>query len=412
MNHEYEYDICIVGPGRIGLPWAAALSKNGFNVICIDVDEDQVKAINKAEAPFHEPKMEDYMKEGVSQNRLKATTDQEAVEKAKVIGFTLNAPEDEQERYLNILGDYANHFEKDQVIVNRTTLPIHMTEESEKAIAEHSDIPVSDLNYVTFPERLAEGKAIEEIESLPKIAGTESQESKKMLKWITSPFEGKLSFTDKKTAMFVKVIDNTYRDARFAIANQLAIIAEELGLDAHEAIRIANDDYPRNDIPLPGTVGGKCLTKDPHFIMDKRLFEQHKSPDLFYHTRKVNTKVEDRIFDRVISKQPDIVTILGTGFKKDNGDEFKSPSIRLKDRLKKVGIEIREYDPHVGGKDSELESKINKSDLVLVAVNHSEFEEREQEILNLANDKPIIDVWGILEKRENVERFGGPKKIS
>ncbi|MFB6182682.1 MAG: UDP binding domain-containing protein, partial [Candidatus Nanohaloarchaea archaeon] len=199
------------------------------------------------------------------------------------------------------------------------------------------------------------------------------------------------------------------RDARFAIANQFAIIAEELDLDAHEAINIANDNYPRNNIPLPGTVGGKCLTKDPHFIMDKSFFEQHSSPDLFYHTRKVNTIIEDRIFDRILKKQPENVAVLGTGFKKDNGDEFKSPAIRIKNRLEETGIETDAYDPHVEGRDN-LEATIEGSDLVLIAVNHSEFEKREREIKSLAGNQPVIDVWGIFDKGENVERFGGPEE--
>ncbi|MFB6215624.1 MAG: UDP binding domain-containing protein, partial [Candidatus Aenigmatarchaeota archaeon] len=320
---------------------------------------------------------------------------------------TLNAPEDDLSSYLDILEDYAEKLNDDQVIINRTTLPVELVDKSREVVANGIGVEKDELKYVTFPERLAEGFAIEEIETLPKIVGTSSKKGKEAINWLAGHFEGEKKFTNDETAMFIKLIDNTYRDAKFSIANQFALLAEEIDkVDAHKAIEMANHDYPRNDIPTPGTVGGKCLSKDPHFLMKKTITSQPWGSDLFRHTRKTNAEFERKVFWKVMEQNPESVGILGTGFKKDNGDEFESPAIRIKDKLEEVDVNTICFDPHSDERDTPMTEVLQETDVCLLAVNHTYFEEREEEIKETANSK-IIDIWGIFEKNEDTIRIGG-----
>jgi UDP-N-acetyl-D-mannosaminuronic acid dehydrogenase len=404
MEHEFAYDVCVVGCGRIGLPWAAALAREGFRVRCVDVDADRVAAINDAEAPFDEPQLASFLEAAVSSGDLTATTDTDAVSTAKVVGIALNAPQDRLEWYFDTLGEYAESLADGQVVANRTTLSIRSVSRAVDAVAEGMGVPASAVDYVTFPERLAEGKAIDEIYSLPKIVGARTDEAAEAIGWLLDPFDCPRHDTTVTDAMFVKLMDNAYRDARFAIANQFALIADEEGVNAHRAIRMANADYPRNDIPLPGTVGGKCLTKDPYFLVDDALSAGAETPDLFSHTRETNDTFERHVLERVLSYDPDRVAILGTAFKRDSDDEFGSPALNVKRWLEDEGVRVPCYDPNVPGRD-DFEATIDGADVVLLAVNHSDFEARADEI-EAAVDCPIVDVWNVLEPGDGVEVIG------
>ena len=404
LLHNSERDVCVVGAGHIGLPWAAALANKGYRITCVDINENRVDDINNGSCIFDEPRLEEYLQNAIRTDRLKATTEPETVSSANIVAFTLNAPQDELDDYLSTIKTYNSYISAHQIIVNRTTLPVPLVRSTIRKIVDGMDISESDLHYVTFPERLAEGKAIEEIENLPKIVGSSTPTARKAISKLLSEFSGDINYTDPETAMLVKLIDNSYRDARFAIANQFAIIADELGLDAHEAVELANKDYPRNDIPSPGTVGGKCLIKDPHFLTDQHLPFNESTPNLFRKTREVNRAFEKRIANQVSDFEPKKVAILGTSYKKGIGDETESPSLHIKDIISSQGIATDCYDPYVPGRDN-LEETIEGADVVLIAVNHLEFEKNEEKIKTLASG-PIIDVWGIFQLTSEIFRPG------
>jgi len=279
---EFVRDVAVVGAGRIGLPGAAVLAASqGLSVTCVAIDDERVREINDAEASFEEPGLASQMETAVDAGRLRATTDPSVVTDHEYVAFTVNAPRDAMGDYLRTIESYADHLVDDQVVISRSTLPIGTVSRTRETVVEGSD---ADVTFSVFPERLAEGKAIEEIQSLQKIVGVDDDRGERKLRDLLDPLGCPIRITDPETAMLVKLIDNSYRDALFAISTQIAYTADELGLNAHEAIKLANFEYPRNDIPTPGTVGGKCLPKDPHFLTDERVCDQPKTPDLFSAT--------------------------------------------------------------------------------------------------------------------------------
>lgn len=402
----FERDVVVIGAGRIGLPWAAVLaSVQERSVTCVDVDEDRVDAINDANPPFAEPRLREHMESAVAAGRLRATTDATVVEEHEYVAVTVNAPRNAMTEYLDVLREYAEYLTTGQTVVSRSTLPVDMIDRTRTVLAEAVD---ADVNFAVFPERLAEGKAIAEIQSLPKVVGVDSLDGKIAMQRLLEPFECPINLTDPETAMLVKLIDNSYRDALFAIANQIAYSADQLGLNAHEAIELANDEYPRNDIPLPGTVGGKCLPKDPHFLSDERVCDQPTTPDLFQATRRTNASVQSYVVTQLLREQPSSVAVLGLSYKRDVGDTFNSPAWAIAQSLESQGVETRRWDPYISKYDAALEELLADVDGVVLAVNHSDFEGIEPELNEwLDEDAFVYDVWGALDSDDLVAQYTG-----
>jgi len=403
---EFEHDVVVVGAGRIGLPWAAVLaSVQERSVTCVDVDEDRVAEINDADAPFAEPGLEEHMTAAVEAGRLRATTEKSVVADHEYVAVTVNAPRNGMSDYLAVVEEYVEHLQPGQTVVSRSTVPVDVIDRTRSILAEAPDV---DVQFAVFPERLAEGKAIQEIQSLPKVVGVDSEAGEASIRRLLEPFDCPIHVTDPETAMLVKLIDNSYRDALFAISNQIAYTADQLGLNAHEAIRLANDEYPRNDIPLPGTVGGKCLPKDPHFLTDERVCDQPTTPDLFQATRRTNASLQSYIVTELLLEQPSSLAVLGLTYKRDVGDTFNSPAWRITQSLESHGVDTRPWDPYIPEYDADVEELLSGVDGVLLAVNHSDFEGIEAELNEWLDAEAFVyDVWGALDADALVPRYAG-----
>lgn len=394
-------DVAVVGAGRIGLPWAAVLAADlGRTVTCVDVDPDRVAEIEAAESPFPEPGLAECIERGRETGRLQATTDPSAVADHGYVAFTVNAPRNQMSAFLDVVDEYAQYLSADQVVLNRVTVPVDVIRRMRELLTDRVDPAPS---FVCFPERLAEGKAIGEIRTLPKVVGVDDARGEAAMRELLVGFDCDIQFTDPETAMFVKLIDNSYRDALFAISNQIAYTADQLGLDAHEAIGLANHEYPRNDIPSPGTVGGKCLPKDPHFLTDERVCDQPSTPDLFTATRRTNAQIPGYVVTKLLRHQPAKVGILGLTYKAGVADTYNSPAADIYDQLDSVGVEVAGHDPNVAGTPT-TEETLRDADLVVLAVPHGEYEGIEPRIEALTRtDATVYDVWGVLDA-EGVDR--------
>lgn len=402
----FERDLAVIGAGHIGLPWAAVLAVEGdYSVTCVDIDDQRVEQINDGVAPFDEPGLSEYIQTGIDEGNLRATRDESVVADHEYVALTINAPRNQMDKFLEVVRNYASYFTGDQLVINRTTLPVHMITRTREVLAEETSDPPE---FAVLPERLAEGKAIEEIKTLPKVVGAETPEGEQLLRDLLSPLDGRIQVTDPRTAMFVKLVDNTYRDALFSISNQIAYSADVLDLDSQEAIGLANEDYPRNDIPSPGPVGGKCLPKDPHFLMDETICDQPTTPDLFSSTRRTNAQLPNYVSTEILKQRPSKVGVLGLSYKAGIGDTFASPAHDIMTILVEQGVDVVAHDPHANEGVDDPEVAIEDADVVALTTNHSEYTGIEPMINERANpDGVVYDLWGFLDRDELELEYDG-----
>lgn len=420
-----ESTICVVGLGYVGLCVAAVYADTGFKVIGGDVNEEVVRSVNEGKTPFYEPGLDDLLSKVVKEGYLRATTDvADAVRKSDVVIITVGTPMRESKIDLSYLESASREIGKNlrrgtMVIVKSTVLP-GMTESVVKPILEEESKMKAGIDFalVYSPERLAEGRALKELRALPEIIGGLNEVSAKLAEvFIKSLGVEIVRVSSPRAAEMAKLADNLWIDQAIAIANQLALICEKLGIDVSEVINAANT-LPRGksfvNILRPGLVGGSCLTKDPYFLA--RLAEEKGiDASLILAVRRLNEAMYPYVVDLVKESMSEIgrevkgskIAVLGLAFKGETGDTRESQAIQIVRELQRLGADVYVHDPYVdkvpeGINMVKLDECVKDADCIVVATEHSRFKEIDLErVKNLAK-KPcaIVDAREIFDPRE------------
>ncbi|HOA80604.1 MAG TPA: nucleotide sugar dehydrogenase, partial [Defluviitaleaceae bacterium] len=207
--------------------------------------------------------------------------------------------------------------------------------------------------------------------------------------------------TDAATAEMVKLMENTFRDVNIALANELANICEELGINVWEAIELANK-HPRINYHKPGPgVGGHCIPIDPWFIVEK--FPE--KTQLIRQSRDINDRQPKHVFDliaRMTSGMPSPkIAILGVSYKGNVDDVRESPAEALIGLLKDHGYAIAVHDPLVKEFEEKLVSlkeALSGADCAVLVTDHDQFRDLDPSNLgNLMRYKQILDTRNIID---------------
>ena len=227
----------------------------------------------------------------------------------------------------------------------------------------------------------------------------------------------------------IKIVNNTYRDVLFAYANEMALVCETLALDAVEIVKAANLGYKRSNVPLPGFVGGACLSKDP-YILVSFCREKGYEPQLVLSSRKLNEKLPSLIVEKARKKLTGIgkdissakIFVSGFAFKgiPPTDDTRDSPTLQLVQALRSAGVAtIHGHDfvvppeklkiiDALGVIPCTIEEGFRNADCVIIANNHSEYEHLDIEhLLSLAHTPVVfLDCWHLFGQR-HLARLAG-----
>ncbi len=177
------------------------------------------------------------------------------------------------------------------------------------------------------------------------IGGIDQRSGRRAAELLGSFVKGKLLLTDARTAEFVKLIENSYRDVNVAFANQVAVLCERLGIDAGEAIELANH-HPRVEILKPGIgVGGHCIPIDPWFLVAA-------CPDLsglLRAARQLNDAIPERTAAKICAAVEGVtaprIVCLGATYKPNVRDLRESPALEVYEILRSRGLDVGLFDP-------------------------------------------------------------------
>jgi UDP-N-acetyl-D-mannosaminuronic acid dehydrogenase len=387
-----EFNLCVVGMGRIGLPLAVSFAVKGVRVWGVEKREEILQALKNGKLPFFETGMQEALDKSLKSGKISFVSDNGfAVEDCHIIIVAVGTPlKDNLLPDMSLIGDVVSKISKkaadDSIIILRSTLVPGITE---SRIIPYVKRINNSLHVAVCPERIVEGNAIREIAELPEIIGIDDEKVGNIVRelfLILGPKE--VAITNTKTAEAAKIFTNVYRYVTFALANEFALVSEDLNIDATEAIRLANNGYQRSKIPVPGPSAGPCLRKDGLFLSNTSVINLTKVAWL------LNESIPSHIIETIEHAYGNLfgvkIGILGKTYKAEVDDIRDSPAIRLMQELDVKGAKILSYDPYTS--NSETLEEVLGSEIVVLAVNHKFFDNITVEMLK--RSKLVYDIWG------------------
>lgn len=394
-------DICVIGLGYIGLPTAALLANNGYNVHGVDVIKATVDTINQGKIHIVEPGLEDFVKKAVDNGKLKAD-----IRPTKSDVFIIAVPTPFREGFVPNL-DYvisacksiAPFVKSGDIVVLESTSPVGTTEKIGE-ILKGSGVNVSEIFIAHCPERVLPGKILHELVQNDRIVGGLTLEAtRKTADFYKTFVKGEILQTDARTAEMAKLTENSFRDVNIAFANELSILCDKFCINVWELISLANR-HPRVNILSPGCgVGGHCIAVDPWFIVhaggnDAKLIKTAREVNN-YKMQWVVEKIKNAAlkFELESGKKPKIAC-LGLAFKPDIDDLRESPAVLVARNLMQAEFDILAVEPNIKShKDFEIinyKKAIDIADIIVFLVAHKEFK-------GLKIQKQFLDFCGIFK---------------
>ncbi|WP_129788037.1 UDP-N-acetyl-D-mannosamine dehydrogenase [Promicromonospora panici] len=349
----------VIGLGYIGLPTAAILADSGLSVTGIDVDLDTVDAVNRGEVPFVEPDLAGYVKGAVAAGRLRAAHAPEPADAFIVAVPTPMMGEHEPDlSYVRAAAKVlAPTLTGGELVILESTSPPGATrqmagwildERPDLSLDAADDKPMIHVAYC--PERVLPGRVMVELVTNDRIMGGLTPEAAERARDLYQVFcQGEILLTDSVTAEMTKLVENSFRDVNIAFANELSVIADRIGVDVWELIRLANR-HPRVNILQPGPgVGGHCIAVDPWFIVDVAP----EKARLIRTAREVNDAkprwVLHKVLDAVAGSASPVIAAYGLAFKPNIDDLRESPAVEIVREMAATfpNAEVLVVEPHV-----------------------------------------------------------------
>jgi UDP-N-acetyl-D-mannosaminuronic acid dehydrogenase len=390
--------VVVGGCGHVGLPLGVLLASKGAEVTAYDTNRQVVEQVNAGQVPFKEPGVRELLGEALRERSFSASNDPISVAGADHVVVVIGTPVDEHLNpnpgaVVDAIADISTYFRSGQHLVLRSTIYPGVTRMVE-VLVEQLQLEID----VTFcPERIAEGKALEELTSLPQIISGRTERALERARCLFGLITEQMIETVPEEAELAKLFTNTWRYIKFATANQFFMIANDFGLDFEKIRNAITTNYPRaSDVPRPGFAAGPCLFKD---TMQLAAFNNNNFT-IGHSSMLINEGLPLYIvsrLERVLDLRSLTVGVLGMAFKADSDDTRSSLSYKLKRILQFKAKRVLCADADVTG-DSELVTEsqlLNESDVIVIATPHARYR-------SLQTEKMVVDVANVLGKGTKV----------
>jgi UDP-N-acetyl-D-mannosaminuronic acid dehydrogenase len=394
-------DVAVVGLGRVGLPLALSFADRGLDVVGVDNDPARLGAVREGRMPFEETGAQDVLDRVHASGALTLSDRVADAARARQIVITLGTPsfshiEIDMRDIRAALDDLLPVLEPGHSLILRSTVAPGTTEFVAGYLAKHRGFEIGEEVFVAHaPERIAAGRFLEEIDTLPCIIGGVGRRSGEVVAELFGAFTAPIVQTTPVQAELAKIWANIIRYTQFALPNLLMMDCERYAANVFEVIDLINRDYPRGGIAQPGFTAGTCLRKDFTFSE-----ERSAAPGMLLAVSRVNESVPLFLLEgakrRVAGLANRKVAVLGLAFKADTDDERDSLAHKLIRLLERELADVAVHDPHVATPTLSLEDALDGAEVVMVAANHSEF--RDPSVLaaiaeRAATDCLIVDPW-------------------
>jgi UDP-N-acetyl-D-mannosaminuronic acid dehydrogenase len=402
--------ICLLGLGYIGLPTGSMFALAGNDVIGVDPSPRVQAALRSGLASIDEPELQTLVTAAINSGRLRVQT---RPEPADAFIIAVPTPFDPTTNRADLhfveqaARDILPFLRRGNLVVLESTVPPGTTRDVLAPIlAESGLLPGRDICLAHCPERVLPGRILVELEQNDRLAGGLTPGCADKAAELYSAFvKGTIMRTNATTAEMVKVMENTFRDVNVALANEFALVAERIGVDVWEAIRLANH-HPRVNILRPGPgVGGHCVAVDPWFLVAA-------APDqarLIRAARDVNDAMPEHVLARLatLADPPGPVALLGVTYKAEVDDIRESPARRVAELAVERGYDVRLCDPHVKADTPglpaplmPLEQAIRDAQAIVLLVDHRAFQDLDLDLVAaLVGQRRVLDARNAFDRQ-------------
>src|SRR6056300_1562187 len=353
-------NITMLGTGYVGLVSGTCFSELGFNVCCVDKDQEKILSLNSNIVPIYEPGLESLIQKNKNSGRLTFSDDIDGnIKKADVIFIAVGTPTRRGDGHADLTYVFqaaeqiANKMDGYTLVVTKSTVPVGTGLEVKEIIKKVN--PNADFDVVSNPEFLREGNAIQDFMRPDRVVvGCESEKAKKIISALYKPLyliETPILFTDLKTAELIKYSANAFLAVKISYINQMADLCEKVGADVHDVAKgIGLDKRIGNKFLHPGPgYGGSCFPKDTLALV-KTANQNNSNISIVDTVVQYNSQRKSDMAKKILNElgnnfKNKKVSILGLSFKPETDDMRDSPSLDIIPILKEKGIFISAYDP-------------------------------------------------------------------
>lgn len=389
---QVSYDICVVGgAGHVGAPLSIVLASKGFRTLIYDRQPAAIGILKEGRLPFIEEGGESLLRKVLPTGFLSFTSNPEDLRKVETVILSIGTPIDEfhnpaRDVVSRCVEEILPFLDSTRLIVLRSTVSPGTTAELDRSIKRHG----RQIAIAFCPERVVQGKAVQEIQTMAQIISGTTPAAEKMAAEIFARIAPKLVWMQPMEAEFAKLICNTYRYIQFAATNQFYMMVESAGCDYHAVMKGVKEEYPRmRDFPGPGLAAGPCLHKDTLQL----AAVAHNQFELGHAAIHVNEGLPAFLVSRIQQRyqlERLCVGILGMAFKAESDDVRSSLSYKLKKLFRYAAAGVLCTDPYVQTDPDlhPLEEVLHRSDLLVIATPHAIYR-------TIETSKPVIDVWNL-----------------
>ena len=356
-------DISIFGTGYVGLVTGACFAEVGNDVLCVDINAERIAGLNDGIVPIFEPGLEEMVNRNRRSGRLRFTTNSaEAIAHGRVIFIAVGTPPlpdgSSDLQYVDAVAHtIGHHVAGSKVVVDKSTVPVGTADRVRRIVGE--ELAAREVDYridvVSNPEFLKEGAAIDDFMKPDRIIiGTDTDRGADVMRDLYAPFNRnhqRMLVMDVRSAEFTKYAANAMLATKISFMNELANIAERVGVDI-ESVRIGIGSDPRIGYSFiyPGCgYGGSCFPKDVRSLertaaavgYDARLLRSVEEVNDYQKT-VLFEKVRDYFNGELAGKQ---IAVWGLAFKPNTDDMREAPSRSLIEALWASGARVVAFDP-------------------------------------------------------------------
>jgi len=394
--------ICVLGLGYIGLPTALLFAQH-YQVLGVDINPSLITSLKNGILPFNEMGLKELY------NRVESNfTPSCQVEESDAFIIAVPTPLEEsiktaELKHVRSAAEMISEcLNPDNLVVLESTVPPGTSEHVVIPLLLKNGLDDKDINFVHCPERAIPGNTLHEMIHNDRIIGANSQHAATRAEGIYSSFvKGKIHLTDLRTAEFVKLMENTYRDVNIALANEFAQMGQEVGINIWDAIGLANL-HPRVNILRPGPgVGGHCIAIDPWF-----LTESSTTTRMVNLARSINESMPNVVMNGIRPLLQDIkkpvITILGVAYKGNVDDWRETPALKLIKLAENEGYTVKLHDPHVKKFPYpilDLNNALENSDCIILVTDHVTFQTIDPGKITMRT-KNLFDTRNILDHKK------------